>query len=171
MLEKELSNVGLLVVLREQPEEEAADKQKHLFDQMMMIFNLVFALKAMMMIIIIMDYEKSPSRMMRMKMMKMKMLMMMITLVREERKHLHCLFVRTIQCNPATGKTTPSLSDGDGDEDSDGDDDDEDGDDGEDDGLPANSHPPYSHQVRMLHSKTHTEEMQPVSCECLLQCS
>ena len=44
MLEKELSNVGLLVVLREQPEEEAADKQKHLFDQMMMIFNLVFVL-------------------------------------------------------------------------------------------------------------------------------
>ena len=140
MLEKELSNVGLLVVLREQPEEEAADKQKHLFDQMMMIFNLVFVLRAMMMImIIIRDYEKSPSRMMRMKMMTMKMLMMMMRLVREERKHLHCLFVRTIQCNPATGKTTPSLSDGDGD----------DGDDGEDDGLPANSHSPYSHQVRM----------------------
>ena len=105
-------------------------------------------------------------------MMTMKMLMMMMRLVREERKHLHCLFVRTIQCNPATGKTTPSLSDGDGDEDSDGDDgdddDDGDGDDGEDDGLPANSHPPYSHQVRMWHWKTHTEEMQPVSFECLL---
>ena len=73
--------------------EESADKQRHLFDQMMMMAMMIVMVIVMMIIVIVMMIV------MVMMIVLLVVAVMMMTVIRKERKHLHCLFPgRTIQC-------------------------------------------------------------------------